>query len=336
MSHHIAFISSDSKPLYKLDIFHLTTFPSGYIFQFRYDPQYVADNIKEDCRSMIGQEGVVYFLYGNDVSIDIEQRNLELVPVRKITVKDCYYDEYTSLYIFHLEAKDFVTFDCESCGADRAVIDDFKNSGHVVSMKDLGFKDINWSESVSLLKKYFRETVFFNFDLFDGNEENVEITCDKVYNCRFTIFEERRYTFHVNLIDGTNDTSGKFMLDLISEYATLTFPKEYNVRCKKDKRKVSVVVHSVEKESNPAVLKVSSTYDGTLNNELNIEMNIKHSSRKCWYYGLFSVGISFAVIMGQVIASLQSCIDGKILLGFFLSSVFGLLSGLMYKIFRKQ
>jgi hypothetical protein len=87
MKKFLGFFSSDARPLYTEDIYRVLALPQKSIIHFRYDQKYVADDIITNLQSLVGNEGVVFFLTGNDLSKNPEERIISTHSIRKIIIK---------------------------------------------------------------------------------------------------------------------------------------------------------------------------------------------------------------------------------------------------------
>lgn len=337
MTDHIAFISSDSRALYKLDVFHFLSFPLNYVSQFRYEQEYLSDEITDNLNDLKDSEGVIYFMSGNDLHKDVLDRELEIIPVRKVRVHDCYLDGETGLVIFYLCALEFVDYNQSKYIDSDCIVNEFKETGNVVFKSKNVLRPVSWQVKVSSLEKYYSGSVFFNFEILDENKLPLDVTYNNGQLCKYRLIENCKYIFKINLIDNTEAITGEFNSKLVTDDATITFPENYKINCRKDSRMANIIVHSVEKESTPGVLVLSSTYSLGTSNNLNIEIVLSQTDDKWKFYGLFSSGIAFVLIMGQVLARMKEIpFFTKLFGALAISAIFGICSGFLYKMFRKK
>ena len=104
----IFFFSSDYNALYKKDILSALSLPNGHCVHFRYWESIIAPAIISDLNNLIGREGLIVYVKGNNPDLPEDQRQVSFFAVRKVEVRKCRKDDQTQLIHFSLELKGFI------------------------------------------------------------------------------------------------------------------------------------------------------------------------------------------------------------------------------------
>ena len=71
----ICAFSSDSRDLYKADIYRVLSLPKDYLIHFRYKTKYVDDILLHDINKLTGRDVVIFLTTGNTKYSDKLKRN---------------------------------------------------------------------------------------------------------------------------------------------------------------------------------------------------------------------------------------------------------------------
>ena len=177
----IFFSSSDITALFKKDIIKVLSLPSGYCIHFRYSDADLADSIRQRLPNIINRDGLIIYAKNNDPDIfPIERRQIEYLPIRKVSVTNYRKDKQTELHHFNLELGDLILCDTELPPRQSMPPFKFVSEGKIKS-----FNTVSWIEKVEELVAFdpsFEKQLFFNVRITDYNEDGnnyVETPFDK-------------------------------------------------------------------------------------------------------------------------------------------------------------
>jgi hypothetical protein len=153
----IALFSSDARELYKADVYRALALPAGYVLQFRYPHQYVQSDILTNLASVINQDGVIFFVSGNDTSIPEAQRQLQFYSIRSVVIRDVVVDQHIDSIHFYLEMKDFIDAKVHDT-TEKAI----QPPTMFVSKVFIDLEANNkWGKRVDAVKNHFPDLPFF-------------------------------------------------------------------------------------------------------------------------------------------------------------------------------
>ena len=103
----ICFFSSDSRPLYKKDVFRVMALPNGYTIHFRYRFTHLGLDL-DKIDDLKAQKCVIFFSCGNDLKNPKPRINYSL---REAIIEDIKKNDDTGLVHFYLKLQDFKEFE---------------------------------------------------------------------------------------------------------------------------------------------------------------------------------------------------------------------------------
>ena len=182
----IIFFSSDSKDLYKGDVFRCLALPEGHTIQFRYRKDWMDPELLDALHKTKDRFGLIVFVGGNDEQIPKEQRKLTYHSIRFCKVRDVFFDYDTQRLMTTLELGQFV--ECQ-INVRQGPPDVFVTPGKIARSES-----ISWLECVRRLEPYYPHTVFFHVGhVLLGTEPVSPTYLNNFRTSCFDLFEETAY-----------------------------------------------------------------------------------------------------------------------------------------------
>jgi len=102
----ILLYSSDHYPVFKRDVFAITSLPEGYCYHFRYQEKYVSQDIRNGLNPE-GRSALIIFVKNNSQN----SATLELIPIRLATIVKMIRESQTGLYHVYFQLRAFADVD---------------------------------------------------------------------------------------------------------------------------------------------------------------------------------------------------------------------------------
>ncbi len=131
--------------------------PAGYILHFRYPQQYVQPEILTNLASIVNQQGIIFYVSGNDTSKAPDQRQLTLFPIRSVLIRDVAIDQNIGSIHFYLEMGAFADATPHSA-TNKAILPPTLFVSRI--SVDEG-PNIKWINRVDAVKSHFTDLPFF-------------------------------------------------------------------------------------------------------------------------------------------------------------------------------
>ncbi len=195
-----AFFSSDAHDLFKKGMLDTISYPNSFCEHFRYSITNLPQEIATTPSNLVGQDGIVIYVKGNNLQLPEAQRNLSYLPLRRVKIKSTKVERNTDRIHFFLELGDFITSANLQLGNDRPT------ARFVGSLPNQVFDPAQWYEKVDQLLTFdpsFREIMFFNFriETFDGKlNKRIDPTFSANESASyFSIAEDKQYVLDVGI-----------------------------------------------------------------------------------------------------------------------------------------
>ncbi len=139
--------SSNSRNLYKADIYRALSMPEGYILHFRYKSKYVDDRIKQDHTTLVGKK--VYIFYAINENGEIK----ECISVREAIINHIEHSKDTDLYHIYMKLGEFA----------EAEINIENKKIYFGYNKLLDKKSVEWKNRIDKIKDFFDQNIIYFF-----------------------------------------------------------------------------------------------------------------------------------------------------------------------------
>lgn len=192
-------ISSDSKSLYKADIYKSLVKPNGAIEHFRYRKNWIDQSIDLDnINKIIGNEVILVYKH-------TKSNPIKYLPIRTSRIKDCFFDSETELYHFYFYLGDFCVFESSI---------DFSEDIFFLP-NNIKTKKIAWKNKIEEVKDYFPEYFFYYIDgIYDSGNKKLTLNQDEFNHSYFyEFFHGSNHTLKLRV---ANPNSSQYTLSIKS------------------------------------------------------------------------------------------------------------------------
>lgn len=192
----ICAFSSDSRELYKADIFRTINLPHNHIIHFRYKAKYVDENlINQDKSKWHGKDAIVFFTKGNEINSSTP--SITNISIRCATIVDFHYDRNTT-DVCHLYMKvgDFCNLSLPVSALGSLPPNKF------LSKINLPIPNIiSWKECVESVSDSFKGKTFTHIkELRNESSEIIELKYDSIARSSYyELNQGERYNLYLDI-----------------------------------------------------------------------------------------------------------------------------------------
>lgn len=200
----ILLFSSDYYPVFRQDVFAITSLPSDYCYHFRYKEKYVSQEIvkRVSARDTLAQApALVIFVHNNK---DKTNGDITFKVIRRATIVKVTKDTDTDLYHVYFKLAEFVDIKEDVTTFEASEIPQKTYLGWRVVAP--GFTSINWSATVSKFAeiKELGNELFFHVKIEDENQKELDPkTRPHTLEPYFEITEGKSYVVRMKISDTT-------------------------------------------------------------------------------------------------------------------------------------
>lgn len=311
----IGAFSSDSRELYKADIYRTLCLPEGEIVHFRYKTKYVDSSLLRHPNDLIGKDVAIFSSQGNSLNTPHTANELTNISVRMATICACHRSDETDVFHVYLKLTEFI-----NATINTETLECSLPPSKFLSIINITIKsfDNNWKSRVEAVKKIFPEMSFFFIKgIFNikNNRVNATYSGDGKSSI-YSLSHGERYTLKLSL---GNPDGAKTKLSLTDNSNDISInsenPIESSVQYDDIDIPVNVKTIPVLKQSTFLSFRLKSE-DGieknknkrwTLNNKkksygeytTNIELSLELNFCKAAIFGFFSTLAFIALIVSK-------------------------------------
>jgi hypothetical protein len=239
----IAFFGSDSRDLYKTDIFRALALPKGYVLQYRYQKKHIHQELVTNLAGMKGQAGQIIFVTGNDLSKAEADRMLAFHPIRQVTIKDVYIDPNIETVHFYLEMGDFT----DSAHHANTAATHLPPQVFVTKITTQDNPAKSWIDRVKAIEAHFNKSLFFNVAAVRKGGKVLKPTYStKERASRYSLNDEAGYQLDVSFFDPKAGQSG-LTVENTSDDVVLSMPSNHRIGAEKDTTVFPLHTHTITK-----------------------------------------------------------------------------------------
>ncbi|VFQ47373.1 hypothetical protein [Desulfoluna butyratoxydans] len=292
----ICAFSSDSRDLYKADIYRVLALPKGHLIHFRYKKRYVDENLLNSRRYLKHQKMAIFFTHGN--SINCENPELRNESIRWARIVHTEISNDTDVFHVYMALQNFCNVTIDSGNSTE------KAPPHKFFSKlqcTVTSRDDNWQSRVDLIKEHFQNLTFFHLKQIEKKYCNEKI---KYFNnnksCRYELTHGNRYVIKMAIANPHNsntkinisDSSDEISINCINPMETSIPLDDYDIP-------ISVKTLQVMKQA--SLLKFEPINENGPLGEytINIELDLKLSIKRPIVFGIFSVIAFWAVLIAK-------------------------------------
>ena len=293
----ICAFSSDSRELYKADIYRALSMPDEYILHFRYKLKYVDNNILTRKDKLKNSDVVIFFTQGNLLNSD-KPPSLKHFSVRSSKLVHCEQSETTELFHVYLQLKSFCNYSIDSKNSEEKL-------PPTKFFTELDCTSINvpdtWSKRIEVLKEYYPEHIFYNLKgIYDYKKQIIPKYDNEYKSSSYNLNHGKIYILKVAFANH-NNTNTKLNISDSSEDIIINCINPLESSVTYDDFNIPIFIKSlnVMNQSSILIFKLinESKFFGEYDN--HILFNLKLSLWRPFIFGLLSAFAFIAVILSQ-------------------------------------
>jgi hypothetical protein len=292
------FFSSDAFDLYRRDIISSLALPQGYTTHFRY-PRKILPN-DQAFTNLCGQDGMIIYARGNDLSKRIEERNLDFLPIRSVSVADIDDNKTTGLVHLYLKLGEFIKSDSLKIRLENAyeLIPPYKFIYQDNTV--FGTTQCAWHDKMEELVTFdevFKDKLFYQLNIrYQGTDGNGQAVIDydsAERGSAFQLTEGKQYALDLAIYNSSRRAADyekhSIRLDYDRENFFITNPGDIVIGADKDNRSYKIVTKDLQSNRSASYIKVQSSLKGEHEDdkdviacEVVVRLNINRNSNKLW------------------------------------------------------
>lgn len=337
----ICAFSSDSRDLYKADVYRALVLPAGHILHFRYKKSYVDSNLANDPESLKGRDLTVFFMHGNSLK---EGENVEskFFPIRKGKITESYFSEETGVFHVYFSLEEFCNIKIDSSNSIEKMPPTNFLSKLACTVQDEGN---TWHSRILDIKDFFPDITFFQIhSIVNSKKDPIELKPRGVgSSCCYELNHGSQYYLNISVAN-PNSTDTKIKIEDSSGEITLNCVNPFETSIQFDDHVIPLSIKSLSEDKQAAVLsfiplskKVDETeYSSLAEYTTGIELTLKRPSTHFLKFFVGAAGaLSGLAIMRFYKPELELLsLDGLAILGG--SAVSGFFLALLYCWFGKK
>jgi hypothetical protein len=337
----ICFFSSDSRPLYKKDVFRVMALPSGYIVHFRYQFIHVdLDKLKLD--SYINKKCMLFFSSGNNLENSIKIFNMSL---REGIIEDIKKNDDTGLIHFYLKLGDYRDF---VIGPNQ--LDKLPKNKFAAEIEGSEGEIKQWHEIVSNIKGSFRDQLMYKIN-FTKNNSSQEIT--PVFNktesqSYYQLEDESSYALNIAFYDTSDPSENKYQsikIEQDGELLKINAPSIIEVGALRDNKSFNVYTNSLNSNNSFTYLDINSNNKDSINSDderynVEIQIQINKNKNRSLKFAFFSILAILSVGLDKLLTDkidITGSFNVKLTIGLVVALFLGAFSAYkLYNLFNKK
>lgn len=297
----IAF-SSDSRMLYKGDIYKALTLPAGSILHFRYKLKYMDSQLVASPNKCEGRSIYIFHTKGN-YGTEENSNKMKHIPIRKGKIYSCFKSEDTEACHLYIKLGDF--FDCE----ENALANVKKPENKIFLSKIPNFSShkVSWQNRINELKdNSFEVGLFIYCKGIWKKGKKISPKIDKFSKASFyPIVHGRGYILKL-AIANPSDCYDYAKVKWDENLVGLDLPEKIETSLQYDDEAINFFIKKLEVKEQHTSIKISPTIE-TRGSEFasNIQLRIKKSISSSILFGFMA---SAALFLYAILKENQSSI----------------------------
>jgi hypothetical protein len=352
----LTLVGSDSRDLYKTNIFRALALPKGYIWQYRYRRSWIHGDIITNLKSLVGQQAVLFFATGNDQAVPEDQRILTYHPIRQVVVRDVVDDLLLGIVHFFLEMGDFANVTphpntpttklSPKCLVTR------------VTMQDI--PALNWADRVKKLAVHFPNQLFFHVVSVKKGGKTIQPEYSEYdRSARYHLTEETGYQVEISFYDPKGGTTG-LAVDNSNTEALLNVPSAHYLGTELDTTTFPLQTHTLERKqllartilkererpivvsasvTTPSVNLAAAATPAPPTFDVQLDWFVTRGWYKPWLFGFLAIMAAVGVVLGKLATDdleKMKLVSGNAWLAGAAFICVGVPAGLLYWLFHKK
>lgn len=326
----ICAFSSDSRTLYKADIYRVLSLPNGGIVHFRYKTKYVSDDILDSKTSLEGKRVAIFFTRTENSGLS--QGTHENISIRWASVFSIEKSNETDVYHIYMKLGKFCNLSIKTAALELGPPSKFLSHFEVEESADAN----NWQGRVNAVKDYFPNLTYFHIKSLVKDRKELDLSYHG--ESRSSFYELKygcRYILRLGLANPDGSDTKIAIADGSGDVAiNSVIPLETSVQF--DDVEVPIFAKSLQVTKQASFLEIKPVNSNENFGEyaIHIELELKHSPSKPLQFGACTVAVGAAITMATPVAATATRPDGYL---YFISAcLLGLSSALMFYWFNKK
>jgi len=326
----ICAFSSDSRTLYKADIYRVLSLPSGGIVHFRYKTKYVSDEILQSKTSLEGKKVAIFFT--RTEKSGLSQGMHENISIRWASVFSIEKSSETDAYHIYMKLGNFCNLSIKTAAPKLGPPSIFLGHFEVEESADSS----NWQGRVNAVKDYFPNLTYFH--LKSLVKDRKELNFSYHGESRSSFYELKygsRYILRLGLANPDGSDTKIAIADGSGDVAiNSVIPLETSVQF--DDVEVPIFAKSLQvtKQASFLEIKPVSSTENLAEYAIHIELELKHSLYQPIRFGLCTVAAGAAISLATPVAANAIRPEWYVYLGS--AALLWLASGAMFYWFNKK
>lgn len=247
----ICAFSSDSRELYKADIYRALALPRGHILHFRYKKKYVDSNLSNSPDSLKDKEVAIFFMHGNSLEENASFQS-SLFPIRKGTITESNYSDDTGVFHVYFSLGDFCNIKIDSSNSAEKMPPTNFLSKLTCTVQEAGN---SWHSRILEIKDFFPDITFFHFhSIVNKSEKPVRIQPRGVgSSCYYELEHGSLYYLNVRVAN-PNSTDTKIKIEDSSGDITLNCVNPFETSIQFDDHSIPLSIKSLSDSEQASVV----------------------------------------------------------------------------------
>jgi len=270
MTSCIGAFSSDSRELYKANIYKALTVPNGFIIHFRYKFKYVDEEILDNISNYIGKDVIIFRSTGTP------EQSFRNISVRKAILINAKKSNETELFHVYLQLSDFCNVDIEPA-TDKTPPNIFFS---VIQYEKYERK--NWRDKIECFKDIYPDHCFYyikSIETVRGQRKKI-ITSNDKKGCFFCLNHGEKYLIQLSIANPKNNKC-KLRFSSSSDDISANILNPIFVSAQYDDITIPIYIKSLSVSVESSYICFNPENDDKINSEYYVNLEIKKKISIC-------------------------------------------------------
>jgi len=287
----ICAFSSDSRELYKADIYRVLALPKNHIIHFRYKTKYVDDNLLSKPEKLIDRKVAIFFTHGN-TCVNPNENTFQHFSVRWATITSAKISKVTDVFHVYMKLDEFCNVEIDSGNSieKRPPTKFFSELSYTEKTEGS-----TWHSRIMAINDYFPAITFFHLKGIQRKGKEVPLKHQNNKTCSYNLYHGDRYTVKLAVSNPKSsatkieisDSSGEVTINCINPFESSIQFDDHDIPI--SVKNLQVITQASLLEFKPTRKNTESGKDEVLGEySTNIEINLKLNFKKPLIFGFFS------------------------------------------------
>jgi len=306
----ICAFSSDSRELYKADIYRVLALPENHIVYFRYKKKYVDDNLLNNTKKLNNQKVAIFFTHGNDLE-GLGANPFKHFSVRWASITTTEFSPETEVFHIYMKLGDFCNLQIDTGNSAEK-----KPPTKFFSKLNCTERNLenNWQSRILAIKDYFPKMTFFHLkSIGNGWRDKCLHYKNSKKSCHYNLTHGERYILRL-AVSNPSASDTKIEISDSSEEITINCINPFETSIQFDDHDIPISVKTLQVFKQASLLEFKPVrkkentdgYEALGEYATNIEFNLNLSLKRPLIFGVFSTMAFWAVLLARPISSSSS------------------------------